>query len=75
MSQYQIVSICQRDINIINCAQEGASFITKQRAVEKKSVYLMQHQGHTNKMDSEHLKNYVQIYTHKSDLFLCSCDN
>ena len=36
MSQYRIISICQRTINIINCAQEGASFITKQGAVKKK---------------------------------------
>ena len=36
MSQYRIISICQRDINIIDCAQEGASLITKERAIEKK---------------------------------------
>ena len=59
MSQYRIISICQRDINIINCAQDGASLITKERAVEKKNEYLIQHQGRTNKMDSEHLKNCV----------------
>ena len=35
MSQYRIISICQRTINIINCAQEGAS-ISKQGAVKKK---------------------------------------
>ena len=38
MGQYQIISICQRTIKIINCAQEGASLITKQKAV--KNVYL-----------------------------------
>ena len=31
-----IVSICQRTINTINCAQEGASLISKQWAVKKK---------------------------------------
>ena len=36
MSQYRIISICQRTINIINCAQEGASLISKQGAVKKK---------------------------------------
>ena len=36
MSQYRIFSICQRTINIINCAQEGASLISKQGAVKKK---------------------------------------
>ena len=36
MSQYQIISICQRTINIINCAQEGASLTTKQGAVKEK---------------------------------------
>ena len=51
--------ICQRTINIINCTQEGASLISKQGAVKKKNVYLFQHQGHMNKMDSEYLENYV----------------
>ena len=36
MSQYRIISICQRNINIINCTQECASLITKQEAVKKK---------------------------------------
>ena len=35
MSKYPIVSICQRLINIINCAQEGASLTTKQGIVKK----------------------------------------
>ena len=35
MSQNRIISICQRNINIINCAQEGASLITEQEAVKK----------------------------------------
>ena len=36
MSQYWIISICQRTINIVNCAQEDAYFITKEGAVKKK---------------------------------------
>ena len=36
MSQYCIISICQRTINIINCAQEGESLITEQGAVKEK---------------------------------------
>ena len=32
------------------------SFITKQGAVKKKMHYLFQHQGHTNKIDSEYLE-------------------
>ena len=36
MNQYRIISICQRTIGIINCAQEGASLISKQGAVKKK---------------------------------------
>ena len=32
MSQYCIIRICQRAINIINYAQEGASLITEQGA-------------------------------------------
>ena len=35
MSKYPIISICQRLINIINCAQEGASLTTKQGIVKK----------------------------------------
>ena len=30
------IGICQRTINIINCAQEGASLIIEQEAVKKK---------------------------------------
>ena len=37
MSQYRIISVFQRSINIINCAQKAASFITKLRAVKKKT--------------------------------------
>ena len=36
MSQYCITNIYQRTINIINCAQEGASLITEQGAVKEK---------------------------------------
>ena len=71
------IGICQRTINIINCAQEGAS--------KEKNAYLFEHQGHRNKMDSEYLENYVWIYAHASDLdqgvvfwgiwFLCSSNN
>ena len=35
MNQYCIMSIYQRIINIIICAQEGAFLITKQGAVKK----------------------------------------
>ena len=45
-------------ISFINCTQEGASLISKQGVV-KKNVYLFQHQGHTNKIDSKYLENYV----------------
>ena len=36
MSQCCIISVCQTAINIINCAQEGASFITEQGIVKEK---------------------------------------
>ena len=36
MSQYQIISIFQRTINIINSSQEGASLISKQGTLKKK---------------------------------------
>ena len=67
MSQYRIINICQRTINIINCAQEGASLVTKQRAVKKKNAYLFKHQGHTKNIDVEYLENYVSIYAHAND--------
>ena len=40
MSLYQIISICQRTINILNCAQEGVTLISKQVAVKKKCVFV-----------------------------------
>ena len=55
-------------ISFINCTKEGAFLISKQRAVKKKNAYLCQHQGHTNRMDSEYLENYVWIYADASDL-------
>ena len=36
MSQYRIISICQRTTNIFNYAQEGESLISKQGAVKIK---------------------------------------
>ena len=36
MSQYCIISVCQRTINIINCPQKSSSLITEQRAVKEK---------------------------------------
>ena len=36
MSLYQIISICQRTFNILNCAQEGVTLFSKQVAVKKK---------------------------------------
>ena len=36
MSQYGIISISQRTINIIDCAQEGASLISKNGTVKEK---------------------------------------
>ena len=56
-TRIRVVSICQRTINIINCAQEGASLITKEGVVKKKNANLFQHQGHTNKMDSDYYEN------------------
>ena len=42
MSQYHNISICQETVNIIDCPQKD------------KNAYLFQHQGYTNKMDSEY---------------------
>ena len=58
MSQYQTSRICQRTINISNCAQKGTCLITK-KETGKKDAYLFQHQGQTDKMDPEYLKNHV----------------
>ena len=78
MSQFRIICICQRATNITNCSQNGGYLITKQGAVKE-------HQGHTNKMDSESLENHVWICAHTNYLdqdvvlwaiwFLCSCGN
>ena len=80
-----LVLVKELSISFINCAQEGTSLISKQGAVKKKNMYLFQHQGHTSKMDSKYLENYVWIYAQVIDLdqgvvlwgiwFLCSCDN
>ena len=59
MSRYCIIRICQRAINIINGAQEGASSITETRGSKGQNAYLFQHQGYVNKMDSEYFENYV----------------
>ena len=64
MSQYRINSICQRTINIINCAQEGASLISKHGAVKKK-IRIKKHQGHRNKMDSEYLESCLNFCSRK----------
>ena len=40
MSQCCIISFCRRAINIINCAQEGTSLITKQGAVTEKNIFV-----------------------------------
>ena len=45
MSQTRIIGFCQRTVNIINCTQEV--------------TYLFQHQGFTNKMNTEYLENYI----------------
>ena len=36
MSQFCIISVCQRAINIVNCAQEVVSLITEQGTVKEK---------------------------------------
>ena len=38
MDQYQIIGIYQKTINIINCAQEGTSLITKQGPVKEMRI-------------------------------------
>ena len=63
MSQYRIISICQRTINIIKCAQEVASLTIKRGALKEKNAYFFQHQGHRNKMDSEYLENFEFMLT------------
>ena len=82
MSQHQVISICQRTINIINCAQEGALWINKLSSKEKNTF---QHQGYMDKMNSEYDENYVSISTHVNNLdqgvvlsdiwLICSCVN
>ena len=54
-----LVFVKELSLSFINCAQGCAPLISKQGPVKKKNVYLFQHQGHTNKMDSKYLENYV----------------
>ena len=61
MSQYCIIRICQRTINIIKCVQEGPSLITEQGAVKEKNAYLFQHQRHTDKIHSDDLTQGVVL--------------
>ena len=63
-----LVFVKKLSLSFINCTQEGASLISKRGAVKKKMRNLFQNQGHTNKMDSEYLENYVWIYAHASAL-------
>ena len=44
------------------------SLISKQGAVKKKNMYLFHYQGHTSKMDSKYLENYIGIYAQVIDL-------
>ena len=59
-SKYRIIGICQRAINIITCAKEGASLINKQGLV-KKNAHLFQHQGHINKWIQGSLKTMSEF--------------
>ena len=59
MSQYRIISICERTVKIIHYAEEGASLIT--RGSKEKNAYLFQQQGHTNRIHSVYLENYIWI--------------
>ena len=64
MSQYRIISIChQRTINIINCAQEGASLITKQEAVKKKKSAF----ASTSRPHKQNGFRVSRIYAHVND--------
>ena len=76
MIKYWIIIICQRNINIINCAQEGASLINKEGAIKKKMRI---------SFNIKVTLKTVWIYAHASDLdqrvvllgiwFLCSWGN
>ena len=48
MSQYRIISICERTVNIIGCALEGASSITIQgeMGISKKCVFVSKSRPH-----------------------------
>ena len=59
MSQYCIIRICQRAINIINCAQEGASLITEQGVVKEKMRICFNIKATRTKWIQSNLENYV----------------
>ena len=67
MSLYQIISICQRTINIVNCAQEGASLKSKQEAVKKK-MYICFNIKATGTKWIQSIFTAVSVYAHASDL-------
>ena len=46
MSQYCIICICQRAINIINGTQEGASLIAEQGTVKEKMLFVSTSRPH-----------------------------
>ena len=46
MSQYWIISVYQRTVNIINCAQESASLTTKQGQSSKSCVFVSTSRPH-----------------------------
>ena len=65
MIQHRIISICQRTINVINCAQEGASLICKQGAVRKKMRIYFKIKAARAKWIQSILKTMFEL--------LCSC--
>ena len=62
-----LIFVKEISISFVNCAQEGASLITKQGAV-KKNWFLFQDHGHSNKMDLGYIENYIWIYPCANDL-------
>ena len=78
----------QRTINIVNCAQEGASLITEQGVVREKMSICFNIKAIQTKWIQNGFKileNYVWIYIHTNDLnqdvalwgiwLVCSCSN
>ena len=83
MSQYRIISICQRTISVDNCGQEGASLDTKQETVNRKLLITFNIKATQAKLIQGAFKTMYEFVLKQIDQdlvlqgvwFFCSCGN